>query len=139
MLINFLRSLLLKDKLISFEKEISIRDNRIKDLERLVESLTGEGNILRESLQRAQLKEDELLNKIFELTGVNKKSSVIQDKPPSDQFISMGKRGTPWNQVRAKLEKDSLEAYWQQKKLEQEEKNKEGLGIEGIEDANKVS
>ena len=94
---------------------------RIKDLEHQNEILMGANQVLQEQLKLSQVKEGELLNKVFEVAGINKKEQVIPSKQ-NFNMIQLAKRGIPWSQVRHNLEMQAQEEYWKKKNQKQEQK-----------------
>lgn len=128
---------------ITLKKDIEIRSTEIKNLGRTLEVQIGRCQVLEESLQRAQQKEDSLLQKIFELTGVNKRVSQAVDAtvPPqlnkAVDFIRMAKSGLSWNKVREKIENDARAKAWEQR-AEEERVKKEIWDKEQAAKENKV-
>jgi len=99
--------------------------NRIHDLERTIEILTGTNNILERELGESKGKEERLLEKVFQVAGISdKKSQDIKVPPSPDNFISMGRKGLPWAKAREVLETKALENYWEAKKAAEESKGK---------------
>ena len=99
--------------------ENMILKSRVHDLERSVEIMTGENQVLRQELERAKQKEDYYLDKIFDFVGLNAKTETkIRIENP--QMFSLGKRSN-WGQIKTKLEADAhdkakeikeKEEYW---------------------------
>ena len=98
----------------------NILKNRVRDLEGHNETLLGANQVLREELERSQRKEELLLEKIFELTGINRKESKLSlgiNKP-----VQVGGGSQNWGQLKHKLEANSTQQYWEAKKRNEEAK-----------------
>jgi len=118
-------------RLLAFITRKVILLDRIKDLERTIESLQGANSILERELSRANGEKDKLLNKLFEVTGINKREREPAPQQPVVNFSRMARTGKNWAEVRATLENNALEKYWEQKKQVQEEKDKKaGLTLD---------
>jgi len=96
----------------------TILTNRIHDLERTVEIITGANSVLTNELERSKFNEANLLEKIFNLTGVN--NIQRNDTKPAEirQPIKFGKKSTSWPQLKDNLELKAREEYWSNKKKE---------------------
>ena len=92
----------------------TILRNRIKDLERTVEILTGANGVLTQTLENAIFDKDQLLNKLFEITGLNSSYSPRSSSSGTER-IQIGKKGIPWPQVKENLELKAREEYWRKK------------------------
>jgi TolA-binding protein len=103
-----------------FRTNLALQD-RIHDLEGQIENLIGANNILTTQLNLAQSREANLLEKIFDITGVNKQKQVITSNPKMPDMIQLAKKGTPWAKVRANLEMKAQEEYWNNKNQKQDE------------------
>jgi predicted RNase H-like nuclease (RuvC/YqgF family) len=133
-MIQFIKRYFNNEIRIMFEKELSIRENRIKDLERTIEQFQGTNSILERELEKAQIQEQNLLNKIFELTGVNKKENIRVEIPSNKtDFINLARKGANWQTVREQLEKKT---YWEAK---QAKETKTGIESKGVEDASSIA
>lgn len=92
--------------------------DRIKDLERTIEVLTGANGILERELEKSQSSERELKEKIFEFTGLTHTTSPIQKEINRDP-IRLTKQ-VSWPNIRNTLEIKARENYWASKKKDQE-------------------
>jgi hypothetical protein len=99
---------------------------RIKDLEQTAEALIGANSILERELEKAQVKEGKLLEKVFQISGIGEKSTQPVAPNPSE-FRNLAKHGTSWNKVRQSLESKSMEDYWTKKKAEEEVEERKRL------------
>ena len=95
----------------------NILRNRIRDLERTVEILTGANGVLTQTLERAIIDKDQLLNKLFEITGLNS-SSLPRSESSGTARIQVGRKGVTWPQVKENLELKAREEYWAKKEAE---------------------
>lgn len=119
---------------------LEIANNRIHDLELSNERLISQIQVLQESLTNEQNNNSHLLNKIFDLTGINKNENK-QVTVPSNKPIQIGGQRLNWPAARQTLEQKSVEEHFKRtyktvdpneiKDLETE------IGIE--EDASKIS
>lgn len=91
--------------------------DRIKDLERTVEVITGANNVLTVELKEAKDREAKLLDKIFEVTGLNHRNQTVRDVPRNP--IPLTKRNESWPQMRENLETQAKKEYWEKKKASQ--------------------
>lgn len=111
---------------------------RIELLEKLNENLIGANSVLEEQLNKSQFREQQLLQKVFELSGVDsKKREVVRE---TSEPIQVGGRRTNWHVTKQILENKLKEDYWRGKdgqnkveSLEEEvgintERNKEESG-----------
>lgn len=105
--------------------------NKMNDLERTVEVLTGANQVLQRELDDTKIREANLLDKIFNITGVNRYSPNIPTNQSRDP-ISIGNRGKPWPQVRHALEVEAKEKYWREKKEKQEKQDNINTNSEGV-------
>jgi len=96
----------------------TVLTNRIHDLERTVEIITGANSVLTTELERSKFNEANLLEKIFNLTGVNNVRSNTTKPAETRQPISFGKKSTSWPQLKENLELKAREEYWNNKKKE---------------------
>lgn len=106
---------------------------RIKELERNVESLIGQNTVLNRELERAQLKEDDLLERLLTLTGANPTATTPRREVPANP-ISLGRNRQPWSQVRGILENEAKEKYWESKKKEQDTRKSPGILLDKLEE-----
>lgn len=94
--------------------------NRIRDLERTVEILTGANSVLSQELEKAQHNEAHLLEKIFNITGVNRFSNNgHQEQTKSSDPIRLTNRPKSWPELRQNLETQSKIQYWENKKAQE--------------------
>ena len=103
----------------------SILLDRIKNLERTVEILTGANQVLTEQLNLSQVREANLLDKIFSITGVNRTAPTSSNKE-TQAPIRVSKR-VEWPKLKENLELEARKEYWAKKKEQTE------VGIEGLE------
>ncbi len=94
--------------------------NRIKDLERTIEVMTGREQVLVKELERSQKREEDLLQKIFNLTGVNSSSNGNRNEHASVASMKIGGKSSSWPTIRENLELKAREEYWSRKNKEQE-------------------
>ena len=96
----------------------TVLTNRIIDLERTVEIITGANSVLTTELERSKFNEANLLEKIFNLTGVNNVQRNDTKSTEARQPIHFGKKSTSWPQLKENLELKAREEYWNNKKKE---------------------
>jgi hypothetical protein len=97
--------------------------NRISDLEKQVELITGQNQILTSQLEMAQAERVDLLNKIFAITGVIKFNRPIsEDESVKREPIPISKRSVGWPQMKQNLEVQARAEYWEKKAKEKEAK-----------------
>lgn len=97
----------------------SILFNRVKDLERTIEVLTGANSILTQELERNKLKEELLLEKIFNFTGLNQQGRINTGVRKEQQPINIGKKAGLWPQLKENLELKAREEYWAKKSTQE--------------------
>src|SRR5437016_4187677 len=94
-----------------YRKELEITQNRIHDLERTVEIITGQNQILTQQLEHFQASEASLLDKIFTYTGIikeNRTQSMNEIRTP----ININRK-VEWPKVKQDLELKARQAYWE--------------------------
>lgn len=117
--------------------KVAILENRIKDLESINIALLSENSFLRSEVQDVKRSNSDLLEKIFNISGINK----VMDSAPQtiNQRVPINTR-RGWAAERMILENKAKEDYWLKKKAEVEsqsgkveiEKLETEVGIEGV-------
>lgn len=108
-----------------------ILENRVKDLEKSLELTIGYNTVLRNQLERSENREEQLLQKIFELTGINK--SPVSSPTHTGEAIQLNKIGKSWPKIKENLELKSRQEYWERKQKEKEVQNQNSEKIEQLE------
>jgi hypothetical protein len=114
-----------KDNMWPFDK---ILVARVKEQDKTIESLIGKNEILERELERAQTEKAIYLEKIFNITGVNKVINTEQTKPVRTP-ITIGNRQVPWGKIRENLEIQAREEYWNNKKSKDTKKDATDIDI----------
>lgn len=97
---------------------------RIRDLERTIEIMTGANSVLSQQLEKAQLNEERLKEKIFEITGVSHSPKTpVQTSTASLKPINIDRR-VEWAKLKDDLETKTRMEYWEEKKRKAEELDK---------------
>ena len=101
--------------------KIEIITIKLRDSEILSERLIGENARLCMELEKAQHQSSVLLEKIFELTGINKNKQIYPEiNPVANKPFNVGKRGIDWAKTKQTLEQQAQEKYWTDKKNAEE-------------------
>jgi len=118
-------------KLKFINPEIESLRQRIVDLEKLSESLLSSNRALMNQLSESKQERDALLQKIFDLTGVNQRRVDAVNSPPTPITNRTGN----WGQVKQILELKAREEYWLNKRKEDETRRTSSLDkdIENLE------
>lgn len=108
--------------------------SRIHDLERTIEMVNGANCVLEKELNDSKLREANLLDKIFNITGVNRISNNghQKDETKSTDPIRLTNRSRSWPEVRQSLETQSRAKYWEDKKEREEIKSRKSSSPEQI-------
>lgn len=110
--------------------------NRIRELERNAEILTGANQVLREQLDLARVNENKFFEKLLDVLGVNHPiNRNLQPVPQSP--INVGKQVKTWPKVREDLETKARLEYWEKKRESQDKEIKnleEEMNIGGEKD-----
>lgn len=103
------------------KKELEISQNRVRDLERTVESSLGANHVLSNELMEAKQREERLLQKVFDITGLNRNTQTIPSNVVNKP-IQVGPKVGNWGQVREDLEDKARREHWENKKKENDAK-----------------
>ena len=106
-----------------YASRLDSSEARIRDLERSLEIITGANSILVQQLEKSQMNEEKLREKIFEMTGISRGTAKPQTSAASLNPINMGKR-IEWAKLKEDLETKARSEYWEEKKRKAEEIDK---------------
>jgi transposase len=108
----------------NFFSSIRTLEARIRDLEQTAEALLGSNAVLERELEKAQFGRDKLLDKLFQVTGIGDTQGKAPPSMPKE-FQTLARAAVPWPKVKESLELEARKKYWENKKGEQEELEKE--------------
>ena len=108
--------------MLEFFRSRRLLQDKIDDLNRHTETLQGASYVLERELNKAQMQEQNLLNKIFQLTGLVEQKREVIGTAKTD--LSSIAQPSSWSQVKRSLEQTAQEKYWIKKKQEQEAQEK---------------
>lgn len=92
---------------------------RIKDLEKSLESHLGQTQILSEQLKKAEERERILQEKLFEVSGITPREKLGTASPIQRNPIRTHQKTSNWKDIQTNLELAAREEYWSKKKQEE--------------------
>lgn len=104
-------------------------ESQIEDLKDIVNALQSENNFKTEEIVRLREDNKDLLNKIFEVTGIQKADVNFQMPNTAPRAINTS-RSSSWALQKQKLESEASLKYWEGKRAAAEiEKLEKEVGV----------
>jgi hypothetical protein len=98
---------------------LALSEARLMTLERNAEAYLGANNVLEKELEKAQIRENRLLEKVFQIMGIEERiKPKIATNP--NEFMNLAGSGASWPKVRESLELKGRKAYWLKKNADDE-------------------
>jgi hypothetical protein len=114
---------------------LTLSQAKIKDLERTAEAYLGANTVLERELEKAQIRENTLLEKVFQITGIGERTEPKISINPNE-FKNLAGSGATWPKVRESLELRGRKAYWLKKNADDEAARLEKIEGSQNEDGN---
>jgi hypothetical protein len=106
--------------IVNFFKNKTILIQRIKDLEKSLETVLGANGVLQDQLSKSEAKEVLLLQKVFQIAGIGEQKAPAERSASTEpiNFMAAAKKGSNWASIKEKLESSSRTAYWEERQAE---------------------